>query len=1050
MPTRHELRPKPQAMPREVFSPAIEERREKIVALIASGQLEPEALRDFDIKESIRAKLAARVAQLDLEAEEFNIKAPGGRFKKGGGRIPGRGRQRPPGAKPPGDRKPGEEPEGPAKAKKPKKIDVPGKGHQALPDSDDDTLAVKDRAHPYGKDRDKYGVPIPPNDSGSDGKAWLAKKFPNLTHEEALATYNSNGADPAHPYGPQYTAKGQSPAGTAGWRAEHNIANEDFAGRPYASYDQAVYPPGHAKAGQPSSRVNDVPDAFLNDLGFTRAQATRNSPEWNALSREQQKSIEHAARIASKGPGLVTSRRAPDEEIARAHAAFVNKQAKKEVLNPDGSIPGEARPNEKTTLNGKKLGKRKAVVERAKEELDEANDLTVETAKAHATRKLKDAVDAANKANGLTPEDVARQASKRLSDAKDEERRLRATGGPEHDDAVSELNAARTVNDVVRKGQAALDPNNPDGYPQRKAVYDAATKARQDHWKEIRDTELRAKDAEKLASRLADQGKTGEALVESNRVLQLRQRAQELRDKTPEIVDAERAAGAPVAKLKAQISAYKHQTPEAQKLITAEAVEGAKAKLKLANDDPAGYVRNERVEAKEHYDVVQKRLDDTLKQYAFPQGEGSAARIDASHDYAHNGRNLDNFQDTETNGRVYLPIEGRMKADAALNAVRAEHDEADKASVISAASVTLGRGSELAPHPSAPYDSLAKAYLGNKRETIIGPDADGVLPDKRQVQVEARALQARIQIETGAANLSPDGRPVGQDNMGRVIVAVPPLDRSNPKDVKPEAMLLPSGAPENRKGWDDHLAPALRTTDGQPNTGKLHDLEFDDPHVDTTPLTKIMENREAAIKAANKARAEGDLSVEDPGPALYLSRYSSNDKSNGTIPEGRKVGDYQEDGNLSNYHKVVRAIAIIQASGINDIGDSTLSHATGIGERSIRDTYIPHLERAGVIKTTVGEPRPTTEYQEHLAEFGYPPSPPRRIDLLVPSLKAKGALKPEEEHPRLSYFRTNTSTGERHITAEGLAYFEKLYNRSFSVGDVIPTGSLTVKNEGGE
>lgn len=253
---------------------------------------------------------------------------------------------------------------------------------------------------------------------------------------------------------------------------------------------------------------------------------------------------------------------------------------------------------------------------------------------------------------------------------------------------------------------------------------------------------------------------------------------------------------------------FAHGDEEYQKTagVNAERALGwAQEKLGKYKDEPYGAIAAEREMAAEHLEKARDQLDAVPAKYLFPpvpedlKSSVAAGRVlsSSARVEAHGAENLRRL--TETKGRVYLAMEGNLKSDAVLSAIKREGDP--EAAVISVPSVTLWRHSEM--------QAVAEAHLRG-REVVLIPDADG--DTNVNVRNEARALQALL-INSGVSN---------------VKIAAPPMDKIEKSDVKagdlrnelgeyvhPREFTLPSGIGEKAKGADDWLAtPAASSLGG--------------------------------------------------------------------------------------------------------------------------------------------------------------------------------------------------------------------------------------------
>lgn len=164
----------------------------------------------------------------------------------------------------------------------------------------------------------------------------------------------------------------------------------------------------------------------------------------------------------------------------------------------------------------------------------------------------------------------------------------------------------------------------------------------------------------------------------------------------------------------------------------------AREKLVTSESDPKGALESLKKSTKRDAASAQKQFEKTEVKYIFPKGP-EASRLDIHTDPT----NVRNF--TEGDGRVYWAMEGVIKADSVLTAVKKERETG--ASVVSNPSVTLWRNDETS--------WVAKKHLQG-RDIVLIPDADGV--KNPAVMNEARSLQALLESK----------------GVGRVTIAAPP------------------------------------------------------------------------------------------------------------------------------------------------------------------------------------------------------------------------------------------------------------------------------------
>lgn len=285
--------------------------------------------------------------------------------------------------------------------------------------------------------------------------------------------------------------------------------------------------------------------------------------------------------------------------------------------------------------------------------------------------------------------------------------------------------------------------------------------------------------------------------------------------------------------------------PERALKIVGQEQKRAEGALARAKANPEAALKNIRDYSDDQVVSRQKQLDGVAVKYVFPPGQGKAARIEVNQD-KQNVKNL-----VEGKGRVYFIMEGNLKADAALTAVKKEDPTA---AVISVPSVTAWPGKET--------DWVAKKYLQG-RDVVLIPDADGV----NNVDVTRQAINLKGKLlSNGVTN---------------VKVAAPPLvrDKSGKLDVEP--LKLPSGKEDARKGLDDHLGLGK---------GTLGDLIYSDtktPNFDLTNLSKQNKVKSHSVQNSNKVlnaisdmageRAAGKISDKSIEKYTGLASSSVND-----------------------------------------------------------------------------------------------------------------------------------------------------------------------------
>lgn len=337
----------------------------------------------------------------------------------------------------------------------------------------------------------------------------------------------------------------------------------------------------------------------------------------------------------------------------------------------------------------------------------------------------------------------------------------------------------------------------------------------------------------------------------------------------------------------------------------------AEERLKRVNEDPQGALASEIKSQGRIIDRAQSRFDKTSAKYVFAPGT-SSARIDMNPD-AQNVKNL-----TEGKGRIYFAMEGAIKGDAVLTALKKEDPTA---SVVNVPSVTLWQ------QKGGAADELKwfAGKYGKGREIVLIPDADGVT--NPNVMAQAKAMGAALR-NFGAGN---------------VIMAAPPLKKGTTRQV--DHFNLPSGIDEGRKGIDDHLGGGR---------GTLGQLQF----------TKANKIPEYDLKEYTKAGGA-------TGPKISKSAVKNTEAALGAIsgivgPEGSsrmtKKMLAQAAGLPETSAKEARdrleKLGIISVEHIYD--EQALSRGKRIRNPNVSDERVRELVRRGIIK----EPRTDKLYTE--------------------------------------------------------------------------------------
>lgn len=412
------------------------------------------------------------------------------------------------------------------------------------------------------------------------------------------------------------------------------------------------------------------------------------------------------------------------------------------------------------------------------------------------------------------------------------------------------------------------------------------------------------------------------------------------------------------------------------------ALRTAERRLAARMEDPAAGLVDEQERARGAVAWAEDGVKKTAVKYAFLGGKRGvdadglnlAARVGVPPD-ARNVRNLE-----FGNGRVLFIMEGELKATAAVAAARREDPDA---AVVAVGSVTLWRNPETA--------WVAREHLRG-REVVLIPDADGVT--NPAVMREAFALRARLQNE-GVSN---------------VRIAAAPLDSRE----EIQRLRQTSGAPDDRKGLDDHLGLG---------GGTLGELQVRDR---TVPSRRAFDLSKEW--AANKRGAEGAI------PGLY---------GNSREPTERAL----------------RAISALTGdAGSGRIGADTIADAAGIPRGDSTDRAIGRLEALGIIErhqaytvdavTQERYPALTPELERRFIREGVLSGRLQegtfsdREEASIYVLKRPKLFSKEvTESPALSSVPVvrQKPDGQHNIaTAEGAAYYSRLYGISLSVGDVLP------------
>lgn len=377
----------------------------------------------------------------------------------------------------------------------------------------------------------------------------------------------------------------------------------------------------------------------------------------------------------------------------------------------------------------------------------------------------------------------------------------------------------------------------------------------------------------------------------------------------------------------------------------------AKEKLAAAEADPPAFLETLKKSSERNAVQAKKQFEKTEVKYIFPKGP-EASRLDIHPDPT----NVKNFVDGD--GRVYWAMEGCIKADSILTSIKKEGETG--ASVVSNPSVTLWRNTET--------DWVAKKHLQG-RDVILIPDADG--EKNPAVRNEARSLQAAL-ITKG---------------VGRVVIAAPPLTKRGGI----EAITLPSGAKDQRKGVDDHLGAGK---------GKLSELTYHDRTIPKINLKGYVIRPQARANTEDTLRAISSIAGERGSGAISKDMLASASGLKRTTADDAK--------------KRLVNLGLIDVEYVID----PIEASRGRKVQVMSDKRINTLVRKGVIS------RP--DFSSPYVNFDIDESPVYTIRK-PEHITTEGPAKPLSSLPALS------SPGERVVrTSEGAARY------GVSIGQPIP------------
>ena len=379
----------------------------------------------------------------------------------------------------------------------------------------------------------------------------------------------------------------------------------------------------------------------------------------------------------------------------------------------------------------------------------------------------------------------------------------------------------------------------------------------------------------------------------------------------------------------------------------------AQAKMDKLNDaDDEGIkeaIGREIQTAHDIQDSAQNKFDKTAAKYLFPPNPsrlkddiesgrilGKAGRVDI-HD-EENVRNL-----IEGHGRVYLAMEGNMKEDAVISAVKREGEKG--AAVISVPSVTLWRHQEML--------DVANKYLKG-REVVLIPDADGV--NNPRVRNEARALQSLLEGAGAKVAVAPppiplkDGKPVHElDADGKPTSKIAEFETVIPGS--------PTGKMEHLKGVDDYLGlgpvagkSALTGEDPKGTLGNLAVQRRNVPEIKLEgEITKsAVPNAEAALKAISLIAGSTTIKVRDSAGKATGAVKTVAAAQIGNSMLSAAMGKFNDGGNAAR-----RSVDVLEKAGIVKVervyDPEALARGLRVQNPDMTDERLDELVRAHVI-----------------------------------------------------------------------------------------------------
>lgn len=351
--------------------------------------------------------------------------------------------------------------------------------------------------------------------------------------------------------------------------------------------------------------------------------------------------------------------------------------------------------------------------------------------------------------------------------------------------------------------------------------------------------------------------------------------------------------------------AARNWDPEKELYFAEIAVTHSKNRLEKSISDPKAALAQEIKSQERTLKRSEKRLQDTAAKYVFPPGT-SSARIDMNPD-PQNVKNL-----VSGKGRIYFAMEGSIKNDAILTALKKEDPTA---SVVNVPSVTLWQQKAGLPgEASGEVMWFAREY-GKGREIVLIPDADGV--KNPNVMMQAKALSTALRT----------------NGAGNVILAAPPLKKGTTKVV--DKFQLSSGANEERKGIDDHLGGG-RGELGQlqyTNTKKVPSYNLNE-YTKAGGATDVKMSR-GAVKNAEAALA-AISGIAGPEGITKMPKKMLAQTSNLPITSAKDARDTLE------------RLGVITVEHVFD--EKALGRGKRIRNPKVSDERVSQLVRTGVIK----------------------------------------------------------------------------------------------------